>query len=190
MTPPASTDPAAAAWIVYDLEYTTWEGARDRDWSGPGEHREIVQIGALKVDGDFRERACLNLLVRPRINPGLSPYFTGLTGITQHQVDSQGMDIADALAQLDRFAAGCPLLSNGADAAVIAENCRLAGCSAPFLPRCRDIRGLLVAATGKADLMSADLPDLMGLAPAGRGHDALADARAVAAALGFFALKA
>lgn len=33
-------------FVIFDTEYTTWEGAADRDWTGPGEHREVVQIGA------------------------------------------------------------------------------------------------------------------------------------------------
>ena len=34
--------------VLLDTEYTTWEGAQDRNWSGLNEHREIVQIGAIK----------------------------------------------------------------------------------------------------------------------------------------------
>jgi len=36
--------------IIFDTEYTAWEGAKERNWSGSGEHREIVQIAAVKID--------------------------------------------------------------------------------------------------------------------------------------------
>lgn len=170
------------ACVVYDLEYTAWEGSRARDWSGPGEHREIVQIGAVRLDDSLAEVESLGLLVRPVRNPRLSAYFTALTGITQERVDTEGITVAEALVRLDAFAAGLPLLANGTDAEVVAENCRLHGCSAPFLPRCRNIHPLLVQASGRPGIMSAELADHFGLAK-GRGHDALDDARAVAGAL-------
>ena len=77
---------------VYDLEYTSWEGAHQRDWSGPGEHMEIVQIGAVKLDGgkELKEIGGFEILVRPSINPRLSDYFTGLTGIEQADIDGNG----------------------------------------------------------------------------------------------------
>jgi hypothetical protein len=36
-------------FVVADLEYTAWEGALARGWSAPGDFREIVQIGAVRV---------------------------------------------------------------------------------------------------------------------------------------------
>ncbi|CAA7622680.1 conserved hypothetical protein [Magnetospirillum sp. LM-5] len=173
-----------AGYIVYDLEYTSWPGAWERGWTGPGEHREIVQIGAVRVDAAFRELASLCLLVRPRINPTLSSYFVDLTGISQDALDARGIDVVDALESLLRFAEpDLPLVANGGDALVIAENCRLAGIADRFLGRTHDVYPRLLAATGRTHLFSADLPKLFDLAPCGRGHDALADARAVAGAL-------
>lgn len=171
------------AFVVYDLEYTTWEGALARQWSGPGEFRELVQIGAVRLSSDFREVGCLSLVVLPRMNPQVSDYFIRLTGISQDRVDA-GMDIAEALAALAAFAApDAMLLSNGPDATVIAENCRLAGLDDPFLGRTRDVHAELVAASGHARSSSFELAHLFGIVDAGPDHDALADARNVAAAL-------
>ena len=39
-------------FVIMDLEWTSWEGAKKRQWSGPGEEMEIVQIGALKLRDD------------------------------------------------------------------------------------------------------------------------------------------
>jgi len=38
-------------FVVFDTEFTAWKGSRERNWSGPNEHREIVQIAAQQVDG-------------------------------------------------------------------------------------------------------------------------------------------
>ena len=36
-------------FIIFDTEYTAWEGSQERNWSGDNEYMELVQIGALKV---------------------------------------------------------------------------------------------------------------------------------------------
>ena len=55
--------------VVFDLEWTAWEGSRDRNWSGPKEEREIIEIGAVKIDGanGFAETVRFENLVRPSI---------------------------------------------------------------------------------------------------------------------------
>ena len=46
----AAWDPLALnAFVFYDTEYTSWEGAMQRNWSGPNEHRELVQLSAIRV---------------------------------------------------------------------------------------------------------------------------------------------
>ena len=76
--------------VIFDIECTTWEGAAARDWSGPGEHRELVQLGAVLVETDrFAEKAAFSMLAKPRINPVLSKYFINLTQITQEQVNGR-----------------------------------------------------------------------------------------------------
>src|SRR6185436_17519590 len=83
---------------VFDTEYTSWEGAQARNWSGPGEYREIVEIGAVLIDTkDFSEIDFIDLYLRPAKNPKLSDYFIELTGITQETVDTKGMNFRDAL---------------------------------------------------------------------------------------------
>lgn len=172
-------------FVVYDLEYTSWEGARERRWSGPGEHREIVQIGAVVLDDGFSELNSLEILVQPRRNPVLSDYFTRLTGITQARLDGEGVDVDQALDRFLDFAGPCmPLVSNGLDALVLAENCRLLDRPDPFAGRTMDVYPYLLTASGRSELFSCDLPAIFGLPPVdGAAHTALADARCVAAAL-------
>src|ERR1700744_5659663 len=85
---------ARATLTVFDLEFTAWECSMASHWLRPGEFKEVVQIGALKLDaGDFTVLDQLDILVRPRINPRLSPYFEELTGITDSQVQSRGVEL-------------------------------------------------------------------------------------------------
>ncbi|MBU2670480.1 exonuclease domain-containing protein [Actinoplanes bogorensis] len=109
--------------IVFDLEFTTWDGAQDRGWSGPGEFREIVQFGAVRVDSATLEiTGELDLLVRPVRNPSLSPFFQELTGISQADVDARGLPFLTALDQFIDFCAGHYVLSYGNDMVVVGEN--------------------------------------------------------------------
>ena len=67
--------------VVFDLEFTAWEGSMANRWSRPGEFTELVQIGAVRVDArTFAVEAEMDVLVKPRLNPVLSEYFVQLTG--------------------------------------------------------------------------------------------------------------
>ena len=118
--------------VVFDTEFTTWEGAMERQWSGANEHREIVQLAAQKID--LKHETVIDSyeqLVRPRINTELSEYFQKLTGIDQHSVDEQGVDFLEMMqafdiwaGDTDRYAYGCRA-DEPADVAVLQENIRL-----------------------------------------------------------------
>jgi len=59
-----------------------------RRWLAPGEFKELVQIGAVKLDADsFASLAEFDMLVKPRVNSVLSPYFEKLTGITNEKIE-------------------------------------------------------------------------------------------------------
>ena len=111
-------------FVAYDLEYTTWPGAMARHWSGPGEHREVVQIGAARFEGrDLLQTGTLSVLVKPKKNPMLSEYFVKLTGITQTTVERNGLVFSEALDRLMVFAGkSLPIVSYGWDAEVLREN--------------------------------------------------------------------
>ncbi|MGE5505902.1 MAG: exonuclease domain-containing protein [Actinomycetota bacterium] len=173
------------AYVVYDLEFTAWPGSVQRGWSGPGEHREIIQVGAVALAADFSEVAALDVLVRPRVNPVLSDYIVALTGITQAHVDAEGLGLAEALDRLVAMAApDLPLIANGTDAVVIAENCALAGLPAFAPGRLHNVSGVFRSHLGRdRHTASGDLPSALGLEMVGPAHNAVADARAVAAGL-------
>jgi inhibitor of KinA sporulation pathway (predicted exonuclease) len=189
--PPLLLDalPADGEVTVFDLEYTAWDGSLARDWSEDWEHREIIQIGAVRLSAEdgLAEIARFDALVRPTINPNLSDYVIELTGITEAGLAATGMSFREAL---DRFAGfvgdRSVLLCNGRDAAVLRENCDLNGVAFPFEEtRCRNIRPQLAAALGipESAARSGELPAKLGLPPAGEIHDAVADAVAIATVL-------
>ena len=172
--------------VVFDLEYTTWPGTWERGWSRDDEHREIVQIGAVRLSPDLTEIGCLECLVRPAINPILSDYFVALTGITNEVLASEQVDLQTALGALAQLALpDAPLLSNGADGGVVAESCGLSGIRSPLAAtRFVSIHAALMAALGSdVPIASSDLPLAVGAAMPGRVHTALADARAIALTL-------
>lgn len=111
--------------IIFDTEFTAWEGSMVRNYDKPNEHREIVQIGAIKVSTkDFTELETFEIFVKPEINPILSDYFKDLTKITQEQADN-GLGFQEALSQFKNFIGSTPCYSFGGDESVFHENCEL-----------------------------------------------------------------
>src|SRR5436190_9974585 len=111
-----------SSFVVFDLEFTSWPGALEQDWGAPGQLREVVQIGALRLSEDCSVLEEYETLVRPVVNPQLSPYFTELTGITQESVDQDGILPAQALGEFLGFCQGQTVLSYGNDMVVLGEN--------------------------------------------------------------------
>ena len=181
------------AVVIWDTEFTAWPGSQERGWTRPGEHRELVQIGAIALDSTraFEELATFERIIQPKINPRLSRYFIDLTGITQERVDREGVPFPLAL---DAFAAfvNCwtgVIGSFGRDDAVLDENCALHGMALPVARhRFRDLRPALEAAIGKKGMMSSELPRFVGLPLAKQAHDALGDARAIGSVLHHYAI--
>lgn len=173
---------------MFDTEYTAWEGSVERGWSGPKEHREIVQIGAVKIDTkDWREVDAFSVLVKPVINPTLSDYFVELTGITQAEVDEQGLNLADALNDFVRFAEDATwVLSNGDDRRVVAKNCALISLPCPLpLNNFRNLHPLLPQLLNGNDqpISSGRLVDFIGAQGDEIEHQAISDARTIARTL-------
>ena len=156
----------------------------DRRWLNPGEFREVVQIGAVKVDpASLQTMAEFNVLVRPRLNPVLSAYFEALTGITNAMLAQRGMDFRKAYDAFVTFAGEGPIISFGRDDRVLVHNLALYGIGdARALPTHRNIAPWLnesgVTTNGRH---SSDVARLCGAVFHGRAHDALDDARSLVA---------
>jgi inhibitor of KinA sporulation pathway (predicted exonuclease) len=176
--------PAEAPTItVFDLEYTAWECSMARHWLEPGQYKEVVQIGAVKLDGrDLSILGEFDLLVRPRINPVLSSYFEALTGITNDAVAARGVDFADAYARFADFAADGPIMAFGHDEWILEENLRLYGITEfRALPRFADLRSWFAACNiDPRGMLSCEIAPSLGLKVSGRAHNALDDARSMA----------
>ncbi len=114
-------------FILYDLEYTSWEGSLERLWSGEGEEREIVQISAILVKDllTLNGTEFFSLYTKPIINPKLSDYFTNLTGIEQYNVDNSGLSISEGLEKFSIFSENKLCLCWGDDMLVVNENIKL-----------------------------------------------------------------
>lgn len=90
------------SFVIFDTEYTTWEGCLQNGWTN-GKKKEIVQLSALKVTEDFEIIAQFNQMCIPTINPILSEYFINLTGITNETVQKNGVSFAELYADFKAF---------------------------------------------------------------------------------------
>ena len=68
-------------FIIYDLEATCWMGRP------PGYVQEVIEIGAVKMNGfgEITDKFCR--FIRPVVNPILSSFCRELASITQQQVN-------------------------------------------------------------------------------------------------------
>jgi inhibitor of KinA sporulation pathway (predicted exonuclease) len=183
---------ASPTITIFDLEYTAWECSMARHWLTPGEYREVVQIGAVKLDADnFAVLDEFETLVLPRINPVLSPYFEKLTGITSRQVAREGVDFAAAYAGFLAFAGGGPIAAFGRDDRTLRDNLRLYGLTAAnALPLFYDLRGwFAVLGVDPRGMHSCDIAPALGVPFAGRAHNALDDARSLASVMAVMASR-
>jgi inhibitor of KinA sporulation pathway (predicted exonuclease) len=182
--------PLAGTVVIFDLEWTAWEGSRDRNWSGPNEEREIIEIGAVKLDGadGFREIMACEYLVRPMRNPIVSSYFTDLTGITQTFIDNEAMPFRDAITLFEGFVGydDARILSFSQDEDVLRHNCGLNNLPCPFADtQFHNIAPVIAAAADRPldSFSTSDLPAIFAFPPSTDAHRALADSRCIAEAL-------
>ena len=153
-------------------------------WLRPGEYREVVQIGAVKVDAaSLAVLDSFEILVRPRLNPVLSPYLEKLTGIGNDDVREKGRDFAQAYDAFLAFCAGAVTSAFGRDDLVFEENLRLYGL-ARSAPAFRDSRPWFRAnGLDTCGVYSCDVGPKLGVPFEGQTHSALADSQSVAAGM-------
>lgn len=114
--------------ILFDTEFTTWEGAMASNWSEPGQHRELVQVAAMKIDRHtLEEIECFDVVIKPIKNPELSDYFVDLTGITNEFVRENGISFEEMHIAFEAFVGDAEAWSFGNDGGVFDENYELYG---------------------------------------------------------------
>ncbi|WP_171230884.1 exonuclease [Ruegeria sp. HKCCA6707] len=180
--------------LIFDCEFLTAPGSPSRFWCGPYDPDPVVaQIGVTKLGltDPFPILDSMRIYVVPKDRNGnripLDPFFTKLTGITEDNLDADGVSLLAALKSVEEFAEGAKLWSWGKDEFnMVAISCYVEGV-APPLPASQfgnacDL--LLKAGMPYEDLKTTrsntlkdyyqiDHPDL-------RGHAALDDALSVA----------
>ena len=184
---------SSSDFVIFDTEFTAWEGSRERQWSEPWEQRELIQIAGLRVsvnEGHLTVVKAFDELILPIQNPELSAYIMALTGIQQSELNARGVDFCSAIEQFWQFCGmgQIPVFSWGNDAVILQENSHLNDIELPvFAGGIRDIRPYLrsqaihVPATN-----SGHLAKTLGIQLDGNEHNALFDVRSILSALQFW----
>lgn len=185
----AALFPPTRHMVLLDLEATASD-----DEPAPGEpvitndNREITEIGVVVIDfdGDQTEPiATFSSVVRPVLNPALTQFCIGYTGIQQAEVDAAPIypEVSDALtefvAQLDTLPGGWSWGSWGAsDLDLLERNAARNGCANP-LPAGRyfDLKATFQAMRGeKGGTGQTDALDRLDVAALAEAHRAPGDA--------------
>lgn len=175
--------------ILFDTEYTAWQGSQARKWSEPWEHREIIQIAAARIEvyDGVSELESFDRLVKPSLNPVLSPYIIELTGIQQAAIETRGVSFAEAFSAFYAFSEqGCvPLFCWGDDPAILQENLTLNEMAcAPFPAGIYDIRVLFEhVGIDTRRYSSGTVHQAVGAEFKQAAHNALNDVRSLAATI-------
>lgn len=183
--------------VVFDCEFLCLEGSQRRFWCAAIDPDPVIaQIGAVKIrlEDDFAVIDTFRSFIKPVDRHGrrygLDPFFTQLTGITEADLEREGVPIIDALQAFDRFAGGDRCWSWGKDELnMVAISCYVAGVPSPIPADRFDNAVKLVLAAGMpvedvARTPSNKLVEYYGIDhPPLRGHDALDDALSVSYAL-------
>jgi len=176
--------------VLFDTEFTAWEGSNQRKWSLDWEHRELIQLAAVRVHVGAQGVEIIstfNELIKPQLNPTLSDYICQLTGIQQPVIDDMGIDFESALKQFYDVCQRGELsaYSWGNDFRVLAENCNLYNTpKPPFEAGFSNLQQL----ASKLELpgshvASGELAQANGVSLEGHKHNALYDVRSLAVAL-------
>jgi len=177
--------------VIFDLEYTAWEGSLERDWQGPNEDPEVIQIGAVKihmVESTWILHQDFVQFVKPHRRSKLSSYIKHLTGITQETIDEHGVSFAYALQSFFDFVPpNASLCANGDDWVILEQNCQINDIENPFkkeqFVNVRPFIADRLSVDKSSDEVHSYRLGNNGKLPNTTSHDALSDACAIAQAL-------
>ena len=114
-------------YVIIDFEWTSWSGnyygqnysmEKRKIW----QKKEIIQIGAIKFNRNFKIIDKLNIYVKPKYNPVLGNYIKKLTGITQKKLLTKGVDFIQSYKILKKFCNNNKIFSNGDDNLILKKN--------------------------------------------------------------------
>lgn len=163
-------------YLVVDLEATC-----DAHGALPREESEIIEIGAVLVDGATLEPiAEFQTFVRPLVHPRLSPFCTELTTITQADV-ARAPTFKIVAPKLAAFGQGALFCSwGGYDRNQLERDARRAGIRAPLGPRHLNLKEAFARAAGEGQSGTYGALRRVGLKPTGTHHRGIDDARNIA----------
>ena len=92
-------------YTVIDLEWTSWKNNyfgkyKELEKRELWQKKEIIQIGAVKFNKNFRIKKLLNIIVKPKINKKLSKHIISLTSLTDEIISKKGYNFLDAYKKL------------------------------------------------------------------------------------------
>ena len=123
-------------FIIFDTEYTSWEGSEKRNWSLPNEHMEIVQIAGYKVqkkNNNYEIIDSIDIYIIPKINSKLSKYFIKLTNISNEHLLKHGISFEKGINRFSKFINNLNCYSYGNDFTIFEENFNLYNIKNKFL---------------------------------------------------------
>ena len=172
-----NTDPAY--FLVIDLEATC-----DDRGTVPKHEMEIIEIGAVLVESASLEAVGeFQAFVKPVRHKELTPFCTGLTSITQSQVDG-APGFAEAIEALRRFIDGREALFaswGDYDRNQFEQDARYHRVSLPFGGRHTNVKRAFSAALGETKRYGmAEALQRVGLPLVGTHHRGIDDARNIA----------
>jgi DNA polymerase III epsilon subunit-like protein len=114
-------------YTVIDLEWTSWKNNyfgkyKELEKRELWQKKEIIQIGAVKFNKNFKIKKLLNIIVKPKINKKLSKHIISLTSLTDEIINKKGYNFLDAYKKLIKFSNNSFLFCNGYDGEVLREN--------------------------------------------------------------------
>lgn len=175
MSAPNPSQPSR--YLVVDLEATC-----DDMHALPREETEIIEIGAVLVDGvTLQPLDEFQSFVRPVKHPRLTPFCTKLTTITQADVVGAPTFrfVAPKLAAFGEGALFCSW--GGYDRSQLERDARRAGIRSPLGPRHLNLKEAFARAAGEGGQLGTTMAlRRVGLQPTGTHHRGIDDARNIA----------
>ena len=155
-------------YIVLDLEMNGVP--KDNKEAFESSHMEIIEIGAVALDEDYREIDSFLTYVKPRFNEIIEPRYEEMTGISTAMVkDAPGFEVA-----FEQFFRWCIDLDKEYEIITWSSNNEVK----QFMNGWQDFQKIMGEMLGLERVLSLEKAiELMGLDFQGRQHDALNDAR-------------
>ena len=172
---------------IIDLEFSTWKGSQKKNWSLEWEKQEVINIGALKFDKNFKKKLGeKSLFFKPK-KKNVSLYFQNLTSIYQSKVNSFKLLNEEDMKSLNFFFKDTKfILSNGIDKIILEndlKNKKIKKENFFFIKKIVNIKPFIskILKVNLDKAVSSDLPKLAGVKENEvlKKHRAIDDVRAI-----------